>query len=182
MKPMSGGTTSQLTDAARSGSREAFEALLRPLIEPGCQLAFGILGDWQEAEDAVQEAAYKAWMNIGRLREGTTSLRPWFFTIIRNHCLSVRRGRWFSVVRRADLGLTAGRTLDEDASRHLDLQRALKELNPNQRLVLLLHYYLDLPLAEVTPILGISAGGAKSLLYRALAKMRPNLDRSEVTI
>ena len=61
MKPMSGGTTSQLTDAARSGSREAFEALLRPLIEPGCQLAFGILGDWQEAEDAVQEASMRAW-------------------------------------------------------------------------------------------------------------------------
>jgi DNA-directed RNA polymerase specialized sigma24 family protein len=48
--------------------------------------------------------------------------------------------------------------------------------------VLLLHYYLDLPLEEVGPIMGISAGAAKSQLYRALTRLRPNLEVSEVTI
>jgi DNA-directed RNA polymerase specialized sigma24 family protein len=46
---------------------------------------------------------------------------------------------------------------------------------------LLLHYYLDLPFEEVGPILGISAAGAKSLLYRSLAKLRPILEVTEVT-
>src|SRR5262249_6286277 len=44
-----------LLEQARGGDLDAFEALLAPLIEPACQLAYSILRDWQEAEDAAQE-------------------------------------------------------------------------------------------------------------------------------
>jgi RNA polymerase sigma-70 factor (ECF subfamily) len=179
---MSNTSDGQLIEAARSGSREAFESLLRPLIGPACQLAFGILSDWQEAEDAVQEAAYKAWKHVGGLRPGTSTLRPWFFAIVRNQCLSVRRGRWFSLVRSPEVRLAAAPAPDDEAARHVDLERALLGLTRSHRLVLLWHYYLDLPLEEVGPIMGISAGAAKSQLYRALTRLRPNLEVSEVTI
>jgi RNA polymerase sigma-70 factor (ECF subfamily) len=175
-------SASELIQAAQSGSRQAFESLLTPLIEPACQLGFGILGDWQEAEDAVQEAAYKAWKHIGRLKPGTTTLRPWFFAIVRNQSLSARRGRWFSLIRSGNILLASASVPDEDATRHVDLERALIRLRRNQQMVLLLYYYLDLPLDEVSPIMGISASAAKSQLYRALGKLRPHLELSEVTI
>jgi len=56
-------------DRARHGDLAAFEYLLSPLIEPACQLARAILSDWYEAEDAVQEAALRAWGAVVRLRD-----------------------------------------------------------------------------------------------------------------
>lgn len=170
------GVATPISEAARAGSREAFESLIHPLIEPACQFAHGILHDWQEAEDAVQEAAYKTWKNMHKLRPDTISLRPWFFTIVRNQCLSVRRGRWFSVVRSAEIRPASSGSAEDRTAGRLDLERALAGLKEKQRLVLLLHCYLDMPLEEVGAVLGISAGGAKSMLYRALAKLRPSLE------
>src|ERR1700694_2207682 len=83
---------------ARSGDQVAFEALITPLIHPAYRLAFAMLGRREEAEDAVQESVLKAWSRIGQLRPETGALRPWFLTIVANHCRSVRRRAWWSVL------------------------------------------------------------------------------------
>jgi DNA-directed RNA polymerase specialized sigma24 family protein len=93
--------TRECVDRARGGDKAAFEALFGPLLEPACQLAFTFLHDWREAEDVVQEASLKAWRAVGRLRDDTASVRPWFFTIVANEARSRRRGRWWSLVRLA---------------------------------------------------------------------------------
>ena len=46
------------------------------------------------------------------------------------------------------------------------------------RLALFLHFYLDLPLEEVGAVLGVSAAGAKTRVYRAAKKLRPDLEMS----
>ncbi len=73
-----------LIGRAKAGDLAAFEALVGPLIEPASQLARALLRDWHEAEDAVQEATFKAWRAVGRLHESTTSPRAWFLTILAN--------------------------------------------------------------------------------------------------
>ena len=62
-----------------------FERLLAPLMLPAYRLAFGMLRDREEAEDAVQEAAFKAWRHRRSFRAGA-QLRPWFFAIVGNQC------------------------------------------------------------------------------------------------
>ena len=62
-------------DAARVAEQE-FEALIGPLVEPGLRLAYSMLGDRAEAEDATQEAITKAWRNLSRLRDRDQA-RPW---------------------------------------------------------------------------------------------------------
>ena len=57
-----------------------------------------------------------------------------------------------------------------------DLQRALAALSAEERLPLFLHFYLDLPLDEVGAVLGLSAAGAKTRVYRAARKLRPGLE------
>lgn len=86
-----------VASAVRSEWGPAFETVLATLLEPGYRLACAMLHDPQAAEDAVQEAAFKAWRKIGRLKAGH-ELRPWFLGIVANECRSARRARWRSVL------------------------------------------------------------------------------------
>ena len=53
-----------------------------------------------------------------------------------------------------------------------EIERGFRRLDADQRLVVVLHYYLDLPLPEVAATLGVPVGTAKSRLHRGLAAMR----------
>src|SRR5438876_12116266 len=79
---------------AIAGDEAAFEALVRPLIEPGLRLALSMLGDRRDAEDAIQEALVRAWRKMHQLRAGQ-QVRPWFFAIVTNQCRNMRRTAWF---------------------------------------------------------------------------------------
>jgi len=61
-----------------------------------------------------------------------------------------------------------------------DLRRALLKLSPEERLPLVLHFYLDLPLGEVANALQVSQSAAKSRIYRAAKKLRSDLTLEEV--
>src|SRR5256885_17001002 len=85
-----------LLEAAKDGDDGAFEILLAPLLEPGYRLAGGMLQDHQAAQDAVQEAALKAWRKLRQLREGS-EMKPWFPGIVANEWRSGRGSRLSSV-------------------------------------------------------------------------------------
>jgi len=102
------------------------------------------------------------------------SARAWFLAIVANQCRSTRRGRWWSVVRLPNVERDATDIETERA----DIGRALARLPSDDRLALFLHFYLDLPLEEVGAVLGVSAAGAKTRVYRAAKKLRPDLEMS----
>ena len=163
--------TLQLTaDGAHAAD---FDVLVGPHLEAGYRTALAILRDPDEAHDAVQEAAFKAWRRIRQLRD-VDSARAWFLAIVANQCRSTRRGRWWSVVRLPNVERDATDIETERA----DIGRALARLPSDDRLALFLHFYLDLPLEEVGAVLGVSAAGAKTRVYRAAKKLRPDLEMS----
>jgi RNA polymerase sigma-70 factor (ECF subfamily) len=163
---------SDVVRQARSGDRRAFEDLLRPNLRPGARLAFGMLHDREAAEDAVQEAALKAWRRLGNLRLGAP-FRPWFLGIVANECRKARTRRWWSVLRQPELEAQA--SVDRDPTATSDLRRALDALSPDQRAAVLMHFYLDLPLSEVASALGLRESGVKSRINRGLKRLRPLL-------
>ena len=171
---------SQLLRDAIAGDERAFDALIGPLVEPGYRLAVTILNSASEAEDAVQEATIKAWRNLHQLKDAAVA-RSWFFSIVANHCRSMRRGRWWSVVRLASPEQAKAGPEDE-AVQHADLQRALRGLPAEDRLALYLRYYMDLPLHEVAAVLNISATAAKSRIHRAAQALKPVLEVPELII
>jgi len=67
------------------------------------------------------------------------------------------------------------RIVELDTER-IDIGRALASLATDDRLALFLYFYLDLPLDEVGTVLGLSAAGAKTRVYRAAKKLRPDLE------
>lgn len=165
----SGGSIEEL---ARAGDQAAFAALIGPLVEPGLRLAYSMLGDRTEAEDATQEAITKAWRKLRQLRSGMP-LRPWFLAIVANQCRNVRRTRWFQTARLPQL---FDRMLAiEPVVEKIDLERALARLPADDRQALFLHFYLDLPIEEVAIALGVSAAAAKGRIYRACHRLRPDL-------
>jgi RNA polymerase sigma-70 factor (ECF subfamily) len=169
-------TETDVIDAARSGDARTFEELVGVHMEAGYRVALAVLRDPDEARDALQEAAFKAWRRFGQLRDGRLA-RPWFLSIVTNQCLSVRRGRWWSVVRTADVERPSPQA-EEGVAEKTDLERGLAQLPRQDRLALFLYFYLDLPMEEVGEVLGLSAAGAKTRVYRAAKKLRPGLEMS----
>lgn len=166
--------TLTLVQAAKQGDESAFEILLEPLLEQGYRLACAILHDHHAAEDAVQEAAFKAWLKVSQLREGT-EMRPWFLGIVANHCRSATRMRWWSVVRGEPPEGTSAAP-EEAVIEGLELRRALRSMDEAKRLILVLHWYLDLPLEEIAAVTGTSVHAAESRLLRATQELKRRME------
>ena len=145
--------------------------MIGPHLDAGYRTALAILRDPDQAHDAVQESAFKAWRKLHQLREGKPA-RPWFLAIVANQCRSERRRHWWSVIRMPEV--ETGQL--ESQSDSLDINRELAKLPREDRLALFLYFYLDLPMEEVGAVLGVSAGGAKTRVYRAAKKLRPGLE------
>jgi RNA polymerase sigma-70 factor (ECF subfamily) len=167
----------QLIASATAGDADSFAALIEPLLDPAYRLAAVMLADRSAAEDAVQEASVKAWRKLRQLRGDVSSLRPWFLSIVANECRMARRQRWWSVLKLADVPSTES---NPDPAGTSGLQGALLRLKPEERLPLVLHFYLDLPLDEVARALRVSPSAAKSRIYRAAKRLRSDLTLEEV--
>ena len=163
------GDDAHRVERAKAGDGRAFEELLAPVLVPGFRLAMTMLNDRTAAEDAVQDAALKAWRKLDRFRP-EAQLRPWFLAIVANECRSARRTRWWHVLRFAEMGQE--RRAPEFAER-LDLEAALDRLPRHHLLPLVLYYHLDLPIDEVARVLGCSEGAARQRIHRSLAALRP---------
>lgn len=168
----------QLMVSATSGDAGSFAALIEPLLDPAYRLAAVMLADRSAAEDAVQEASIKAWRKLRQLRGDVRSLRPWFLSIVANECRMAKRQRWWSVLKVADMPARSRARSEPGGSS--DLHEALLKLSPEERLPLVLHFYLDLPVEEVAQALRVSPSAAKSRIYRAAKRLRSDLTQEEV--
>jgi RNA polymerase sigma-70 factor (ECF subfamily) len=165
------------TVSGRAGARD-FDGLIGPFIEPGYRLAVTLLLDPDEARDAVQEAAIKAWRSFGRLREPEHA-RAWFLSIVANQCRTTMRRHWWMFGRNR-LPATATAWTDDSLVSSLDVAAGMNRLAPEDRAILHMHFYMDLPLEEVGRVLGISTGAARSRVYRAAKRLRPELTEEEL--
>lgn len=165
-----------LVARARAGDADAWEALVRRHQEPVFRLAYLILGDAAEAEDAAQEAFIRAYLALGRF-DAARPLRPWLLSIVANLARNRRRslGRYWAALQRAFLAEPRhhapppDRTPASDARR---LRQAVERLRPDGRDMIYLRYFLGLSEAETAEALAIPPGTAKSRHSRALAQLR----------
>lgn len=167
-----------LVSDAKAGSEAAFEALLAPCLESGFRLACGILHDPHAAEDAVQEAAYRAWRKLDRLRSGSP-FGPWFLGIVVRQCLSLRRQPWWRVLKLSDLEDRRIERSDDSPIADTDLRRALGKLRPDEQVAVVLYFYLDLPVEQIATISRGSVSAVRGRLARAVKKLRPDLEVEE---
>jgi len=135
-------------------------------------LALAMLHDPTAAEDAVQEASFTAWRKLGHMAD-RGRLRPWFLGVVANKCRNARRNRWTSRTELTDdLSVASS---EESTLRGADLRRAISRLGHDDRLVVVLYFYLDLPVDEVATVAGKSVGATRARLHRAVKKLRPDV-------
>jgi RNA polymerase sigma-70 factor (ECF subfamily) len=140
-------------------------------LDRGYRLAGLLLGSGPDAEDVVQDACVRAWQSAGSLRD-RSAFTAWFDRILVNICRDRirRRGRiGFIGIEDQDM---PGSDPFQAVLAHDALLRLIGCLDADERAVVVLHYWADLPLAEVASRLGWRLGTVKSRLHRALEKMR----------
>ena len=166
-----------LVERAMAGDHEAYSELARLSIDRLYAIARLILRDSQRAEDATQEALVAAWRDLSSLRD-PDRFEAWLRQLLVRACYREARRDQARTRREAKVASLGG--IDPDPALGLilrdQLERGFARLDPEQRALVVVHFYLDLPLPEAAQLLGMPLGTAKSRLHRAIARMRAGLD------
>jgi RNA polymerase sigma-70 factor (ECF subfamily) len=165
----------ELVTRAQAGDHDAFAVLVRAALPRLLGAARLILRDPDRAQDAVQEALVLAWKHVRALRD-PEAWDAWLHRLTVRACYkAARRESRRNVVELHVLP-------DQEPATTFDVSMAIAErdqlgreigrLALDQRTVMVLHFYLDLPLTEAAEILDIPVGTAKSRLHRGLETLR----------
>ena len=160
-----------------------FEALILPHLDAGYTLARYLLRDEHDAQDAVQDAALRAFRHFDGYRGGDA--RAWFLTIVRNCCFTwqQRRADQPVVPLSDDHGSLAiePRAADRLAIERSDraaIERALAALPAEYREVVVLRELEELSYAEIGAVVGVPIGTVMSRLSRARQRLARALGRT----
>lgn len=152
-------------------SDNAFAQEVRSLTDTAFAVAYLILGNSADCEDAMSEAILRAYEHRDRLKK-RDSFRAWFLQILRNEAYNtMRRRRRLTPVEE----LPEGPAPDADSAGRLDLKAALRELTEDQRTTLLLQQE-GYELNEIGAILDVPVGTVKSRISRAKKTLRTLLE------
>lgn len=161
--------------SAFDGTPEGFQSFYTTNWLPMVRLAVLLTGDTTHAEDAAQEAflsAHKKWKSFG----SEDSPRGYVRAAVVNQCRSVRRKRQVHARKAPKLiGEAASPSLLEVVGPQYDMWKAVSQLPPKMRAVLVLRFYEDCDVAATAHLLGISEGTVKSTTSKALAKLRDSI-------
>lgn len=169
-----------LVERAKRGDHDAFAVLVRGTIARLDAAARLILRDPDLARDAVQEGFTRAWRDLAALRD-PDRFEAGLHRLVIHSCIDVTRRRRRRPME-VELTPIDGPATADVASTIADreqLDLALRRLDPEWRAVVVLYYYLEMPLPDVASTLGIPLGTAKSRLHRSLAAMRVTIGADE---
>ena len=163
----------RLVEQARQGDDAAFTELVDLDGDRCYAIAYRILRDVEQAQDAVQQAFLLAWRDLPRLRD-PERFGPWLHRLLVNACYEElrRHRRWSTRIAILPVDGPGGpdpmiSVVDRDA-----LDRAFERLSAQHRAVFVMHHHTGLPLAEIADIVGIPVGTVKSRLHYATRTLR----------
>lgn len=172
-----------LVERAQLGDRDAYEALARASARRLYLTAHRIVRDPDRADDAVQQALVAMWRELPSLRD-PDRFEAWTYRLVVRFCLTdVRRARRTGVREiRIDEALPARSDAFADSDLRDQLDRALRDLSPDHRTVVVLHHYDGLPLGEIAEILDVPYGTVGSRLHHATRALRAAILAGERTV
>jgi RNA polymerase sigma-70 factor, ECF subfamily len=165
----------ELIRKCKSGGERFYEPVVRAYEGPGIRLAMGMLGNQEDARDALQEAFIKAYKSLSRF-DSKKLFGPWFFQILRNQCRDMLRSRKSRgkhetrderlEFRPADIEKGPERAYQRKAAKTL-VWEALSHIGEEHREILVLKELEGFRYSEIAGILEIPEGTVASRLYHA---------------
>ncbi len=159
-----------VTGTSRAPIDTEMEDLVRGESRRLYSIAFSILQDASEAEDAVQETLISAWRRWP-WADATRPTPSWLTRVCVNQCLNRRRTR-LRQMRLAETAASREPWQDVRPATDLDLARAYAQLSKQQRAAVALHYFYGYTLDECAELLGNRPGTVRSHIARALVTLR----------
>ncbi|MFD6185060.1 RNA polymerase sigma factor [Streptomyces goshikiensis] len=158
---------------AAEGDEDSFAVLVQRHSQPLLTLARGMLGNPQDAEEAVQDAFLSAWRRLPEYRHAA-EFRTWMYRITVNRCLTMRRRRRLPPVPLSTVGEPAtadawsqpAQSAEQDAATGA-LSDALAELDAGQRVCWILRELQGMPYKEIAHVTRTSEQTVRGRLFRA---------------
>lgn len=180
-------TDQELVARVLDGEQQAFTELVEAYQQPVYNLAYRMLGNAREAEDAAQEAFLRAYQHLKRY-DPARPFKTWLLSITSNYCidrLRKRRLTWLSI----DEPLPPHPALTSDVpepemaaiinEQGAAIQELLAELAPDYRAAVILRYWYDMSYAEIATNLDTTESAIKSRLFRARQMLAEHLQEGK---
>ena len=172
----------------KNGSEKAFEALVRNYMGEAFYVAYGFVGNVEDARDLSQDAFIKAYRARDRF-DPARPFFPWLYRILRNHCINfVRRSARKHVPlhyddnpdreRFASAGPTPAEAVEREERARL-LRAALGSLSDDHREIIVLKHFKECSYKEIAETLEIPIGTVMSRLYYARRALKEAIERLE---
>jgi RNA polymerase sigma-70 factor, ECF subfamily len=176
----------EIVARAQAGDTSAFEMLVVEHQAYVYALAFRVLGNPQEAEDAAQEAFVRAWQALPKFR-AQSRFGTWLYRIVTNLCYNrlpkLRRELAAigeeEIPDRADFHSGLPEPGAEAGERRQWLHRQIDALPESYRLLITLRYQRELPYEDIASVTGLPLGTVKTGLFRAKERLRSALESFE---
>lgn len=173
----------------RSGSKKAFEAIVKRYMKDAYFIALGLVGNREDALDLSQEAFYRAYRYRKLLRE-QGKFFPWFYQILKNLCFSHLRRKKVRQTESLDASAAEKRFADDRVgfepaailqSNEIKerLWKAIGQLDEKHREVIVLRHFRNLSYKQMAEALYCNKGTVTSRLYYARKKLKEILDKEK---
>jgi RNA polymerase sigma-70 factor, ECF subfamily len=169
----------------KRGDKRAFETLVRRHMSDAFYVAYGYVGNAEDARDLSQDAFIKAYQARARFDE-SRPFYPWLYRILKNHCLNfVTRGRHLISLddenehrEIASPAATALESMEENERRKL-VRMAIDRLSEDHREIIVLKNFKEHSYKEIADVLGIPMGTVMSRLFYARQALRAVIEEIE---
>jgi RNA polymerase sigma-70 factor (ECF subfamily) len=170
-----GSSDAEIVARVLRGEVEAFRVLVERYRERYLRYALHMLGNREDAEEALQDAFTRAYRSLSRC-EDPERFGAWLFRILVNRCRTAgarrgRRSRTFVADEGALLAAAAEHPAERNAWRE-EIDRALRQLRPEQREAFLLKYVEELGYDEMAALTGVGVSALKMRVMRACDRLR----------
>ncbi len=169
----------QLVKKAQKGDERAYITLFKQYEADIYRMAYVYVKNQEDALDIVQETAYKSFSQIKTLKN-PAYFKTWLIRIAINNALSHLRKEKKVIHLKPEYAETLPTNEKEDVSLQITLKGLIEGLDDNEKSVVLLRFYADHTISEISDILDIPLGTVKTILYRSLEKLRMQMKREDI--
>ncbi|HEX7724543.1 MAG TPA: sigma-70 family RNA polymerase sigma factor [Candidatus Paceibacterota bacterium] len=183
----------ELIVASQNGKDEAFQELMTRYMGPIFNFSRQYSKTDEDAEDITQDTFFKAWRHIKRF-DASKAFKPWLYAIARNTALDHlkrKRASAFSELDGEETDIQFSESLEdteptpgeifERQELAAEVAESMRELHPDHRAVLLMHYREELTFSEIADIMKKPMNTVKSWHRRALSKLKKTLSHRKIS-